>query len=164
MVSAINSSAVLLSWEASSSTVSGFTVTYTSLQAGSSGVLSLNGSVRSVVITSLSPGQEYQFTVAITGESPSASVSITLPPAGMYAGREGRENNFIRESISRGAVWCKFQLPIASTSLFSEECKQNRSKRLTIVHAFRPESENFDFIKTGYQRKGHLKRSIMAQI
>ena len=89
MVSAINSSAVLLSWEASSSTASGFTVTYTSPQ-GSSGVLSLNSSARSVVITSLSPDQEYQFTVAITGESPSASVSITLPPAGMYAGREGR--------------------------------------------------------------------------
>ena len=39
----------------------------------------------------------------------------------------------------------------------------NRSKRLTIVHGFRPESENFDFGKNEYHRIGHLKRSRMVQ-
>ena len=38
-----------------------------------------------------------------------------------------------------------------------------QSKCLTIVQAFRPKSENFDFGKTEYHRKGHLKRSRMAQ-
>ena len=33
-----------------------------------------------------------------------------------------------------------------------------------IVHGFWPKSENFDFGKTGYHRKGYLKRSRMVQI
>ena len=37
--------------------------------------------------------------------------------------------------------------------------KEIWSKRLTIVHGFWPESENFNFGKKGYHRKGHLKRS-----
>ena len=37
------------------------------------------------------------------------------------------------------------------------------SKCLTIVHGFRPESENFDYCKTQYHRKGNLKRSRMVQ-
>ena len=39
-----------------------------------------------------------------------------------------------------------------------------RSKRLTIVHGFRPESENFNFGQKGYHMKGHLKRNRMVQI
>ena len=42
--------------------------------------------------------------------------------------------------------------------------KEILSKRLTIVQGFRPKSEKFDFGKTAYHRKGHLKRSRMAQI
>ena len=37
-------------------------------------------------------------------------------------------------------------------------------KPWTIVHAFWPETETFDFGKKGYHRKGHLKRSRMVQI
>ena len=34
----------------------------------------------------------------------------------------------------------------------------------TLVHGFWPKSENFDFDQKRYHRKGHLKRSRMAQI
>ena len=42
--------------------------------------------------------------------------------------------------------------------------KQIRSKRLTIVHGFRPETENLNFAKKGYHWKGHHMRSRMVQI
>ena len=50
----------------------------------------------------------------------------------------------------------------------SEELKEPQTMSSisvkTPVHGFRPESENFNFRKKGYHRKGHLKRSILAQI
>ena len=42
--------------------------------------------------------------------------------------------------------------------------KRNLSKRLIIVHGFQPKTENFDIGKKGYHRKGHPKRSNLAQI
>ena len=41
---------------------------------------------------------------------------------------------------------------------------QFRSKPLTIVHGFRPESENFDFDKKGCHQQEHLNMTLMAQI
>ena len=72
------------------------------------------------------------------------------------------EKDTRRKHISRGVEWRKFHLH----STFHREVKrpQFQPKPLTIVHGFRPETQNFDFGKQGYQPKAYLKGSGIAHI
>ena len=49
--------------------------------------------------------------------------------------------------------------PVASYG-YAKKSDQNAD----LVHGFRPEIENFDVGKTGYQRRKYLKRSRLVQI